>query len=126
MCILAFSIVPVKAANMPVFNIVVIIASFASSFVGISVNSLSAHNTPGNLKGRASGYIQAGNVGGSAIGGGAGLWLSQHMADWLAGGIMAFAFLLCGLSLLYLKEPDAGIRVKSIGKTARNLLKDVW
>jgi PAT family beta-lactamase induction signal transducer AmpG len=125
-CLLMLSIIPIKSSSLSVFTIVVVLSSFAVSFVGIATNSLSAHNTPGDLKGRVSGYLQAGNLGGAAVGGGAGLWLSQHMAHWMAGGILAIAFMLCSLGLLFVKEPIDVVKVKSLTTSMGNVVKDVW
>ena len=125
-CVIALSVVPIKLSSLSVFSFLIVISSVSCSFVGIATNSLSAHNTPGNLKGRVSGYLQAGNLGGQGVGGGAGLWLSQHMANWMAGSILAIAFMSCSLFLLYVKEPVDVIKAKSMFKSMGNLLMDVW
>lgn len=125
-CVLAFSFIPIKAANLPLFSIVIVVSSFACSFVGIATNSLSAHNTPGALKGRVSGYLQAGNLGGQGVGGGIGLLLAEHMTNWMAGGILAIGFMLCSLGLYFVNEPVDVIKVKSLAKSMGNLVMDVW
>jgi len=125
--ILALSIIPIKTANLPLFIIVIILSSLAASFVGMAGNSLSAYNTPGDLKGQVSGWIQAGNVGGSAVGGGAGLWLSENMPHtWMAGAILAIAFVLCSIFLVFVHEPDSHIKATSAFKTIKNVVMDVW
>jgi MFS family permease len=125
-CVIAMSAIPIKAASLPLFSIFIVVASVACSFVGIATNSLSAHNTPGDLKGRVSGYIQAGNLGGQGVGGGAGLWLAQRMINWEAGTVLGIAFMLCSVFLIFVKEPVDVVKVKSLIKSVRNLLTDVW
>jgi len=125
-CVIGMSVIPIKATSLPLFGLFVVISSVASSFVGIATNSLSAHNTPDNFKGRVSGYLQAGNLGGQGIGGGAGLWLSQHMANWMSGSILAIAFMLCSIFLVFVKEPVDVVKVKSLFRSMGNLGIDVW
>ena len=125
-CVLAFSFIPIKSDYLPLFSIVVVVSSFACSFVGISTNSLSAHSTTGKLKGRVAGYLQAGNLGGQGVGGGLGLLLAQHLNNWLAGSILAIGFMACSIFLIFVDEPIDVIKVKSMAKSMNNLLKDVW
>lgn len=125
--ILATGIVPVKAASLPLLTVVVLVSSFAATFVGIATDSLMAYGTPMELKGRAGGWSQAGNLGGAGIGGGAGLWLAQHLpAQWMACGILAFTCLLCCLGLCFLPEPVSTIREAKLHQTLVSLVRDVW
>jgi MFS family permease len=78
------------------------------------------------MKGRAGGYLQAGNLGGQGLGGGAGLWLAQEMAPaWMA-TILAAACMLCALGLFFVKEPLMTIRAEKVVHTMQNVLKDLW
>jgi PAT family beta-lactamase induction signal transducer AmpG len=126
-CLLATGIVPVKASSLPLLTIIIVASNFAVSFVAMAGNSLAAHDTPENMKGRVSGYMQAGNMGGSGVGGGAGLWLAQRMpAVWMAGGVLALTCIACCAALFFVNEPISTVRVKGIGKTINNVLQDVW
>jgi MFS transporter, PAT family, beta-lactamase induction signal transducer AmpG len=75
--------VPAAAANMALITIFVFLISVASAFTALAADSIMAHATNPEEKGRAGGWSQAGNLGGSAIGGGLGLWLAQNLT---AGG----------------------------------------
>ena len=55
-----------------VVTVAVLAASFASTIIGMAVESLIAHSTPDEQKGRAAGWFQAGNLGGGGLGFGAG------------------------------------------------------
>jgi MFS family permease len=125
--ILATAVFPIKASSLPMLTIVVLVSNIAVTFLGMATDSLMAYNTPAELKGRAGGWFQAGNLGGSGIGGGAGLWLAQRLpAQWMAGAILAVACLLCCLALLFLPEPASTIREAKIVKTFVNVFKDLW
>ena len=125
--ILATGIVPVQAAKLPLLTVIILVSSFAVSFLGMATESLMAYSTPAELKGRASGWFQAGNLGGGGIGGGLGLWLAQHLpAQWMACAILAGACLLCCLGLCFLSEPVSTIREAKLRRTFVSLFRDVW
>jgi len=120
-------IVPVKASSLPLLTTVILISNFAVTFLGMATDSLMAYSTPPELKGRAGGWFQAGNLGGTGIGGGLGLWLAQHLpAQWMACAILAGACFLCCLGLCFLPEPESTIREQTLRRTFINLCKDVW
>jgi MFS family permease len=80
-------LLPIKVENLTLMTVIVFVASFANTFLAMSTESLMAYDTPENLKGRAAGWSQAGNLGGLGIGGGAGLWIAERMPQaWMAGG----------------------------------------
>jgi MFS family permease len=125
--ILATALFPIKASSLPLLTIVVLVSNFAVTFLGMATDSLMAYDTPPELKGRAGGWFQAGNLGGAGVGGGAGLWLAQRLpAPWMTGAIMAAACLLCCLALISLPEPVSTIRDATVGKTLLNVFKDLW
>lgn len=125
--ILVTGIIPLKVEYLTLMTIIVFITSLVNTFVAMATESLLAHDTPDNLKGRAGGWLQAGNLGGLGLGGGAGLWLAERLPEpWMAGGVIAFACLFCGLGLLFLSEPTSFIREKNYLKTLGNLNKDIW
>jgi MFS family permease len=125
--ILATGIVPVKAASLPLLTFVILVSNFAVTFLGMATDSLMAYATPAELKGRAGGWFQAGNLGGGGIGGGVGLWLAERLpAQWMACAILAGACLLCCLGLFFLPEPESTIRETTLRKTFVNLFGDVW
>lgn len=125
--IMATGMLPVKASIWPVLTVLIIVASIASTFVGAAANNLSAYDTPEDKKGRVSGYIQAGNLGGGSIGGGAGLLLAQYLPQpWMVSGTLALVCALCCFGLFYVNESHTSIRDKSPLKTVVNVLADIW
>lgn len=89
--IAATALLPTDASNLTPITILVFLISVASAFSALAADSVMAHATSEEEKGRAGGWSQAGNLGGSAIGGGLGLWLSQNLTP--AGNQAAGAWL---------------------------------
>jgi PAT family beta-lactamase induction signal transducer AmpG len=126
-CIFATGIVPIKASNLVLFTFMILVSSFARSFISAAIGGLAAYDTTSDLKGRAGGYCQAGNLGGGAIGGGVGLWLAQHTTHlWIPSGVIALVCVLCCGGLFFIHEPVSTIRVTSTRKTINNLFTDIW
>lgn len=98
-----------------------------ASFLSIATNGLAAYDTPEHLKGRVSGYLNAGNLGGTGVGGGAGLWLAQNLKQqWISPAVLAVSCMLCCFALFFVKEPEVTVRAEKVIKTMQNVLKDVW
>ena len=120
-------ILPIKVESLTLLTVIIGLASFANTFLAMATESLAAYDTPDNMKGRAGGWLQAGNLGGLGLGGGAGLWLAERLPSaWMGGAIIAAACLLCSFGLIYLSEPKSTIRVESYLKTIGNLNRDIW
>lgn len=125
--ILSTALIPIKESSIPLLTTIFVISNVAVSFLGNTVNGLAAYDIPEEMKGRVSGYSQAGNLGGSGLGGGAGLWIDHYYHNQQIGAVtLTIACLLCCFGLLYVKEPIISIRTEKIGKTLQNLFKDVW
>ena len=125
--ILATGMVPVQAARLPLLTAVILVSNFAVTFLGMATECLMAYATPAEWKGRAGGWFQAGNLGGSGIGGGIGLWLAQRLpAQWMASAVLACACLLCCFGLCFLSEPASTIRETKLRRTFVSLFRDVW
>ena len=125
--IFAFGVYPATSSGIGVLSVVALIANFAATFVGMSVESLMAYQTPDAEKGRAGGWFQAGNLGGHGIGGGLGLWLAQTLNEnWMSSAIIGGACLLCCLALLFIAEPVVTHRSTSILRSLKDVGLDVW
>ncbi len=125
--IAASGFLPMTLASLPVLSLLILLASIASSGCGTATSGLLAHAVPDEEKGRASGWSQAGNIGGQGMGGGLALWLAQHaggmpVAATVTGGICV----ACTLALISLKEPSHDHRAPSLQATAKNVVFDLW
>jgi MFS transporter, PAT family, beta-lactamase induction signal transducer AmpG len=106
---LACGLVPTDAGSFGLLSALVLLMSVATTFVAMSVEALIAHHTPDDVTGRASGWFQAGNLGGGGLGGGAGLWMAEHLGvSWLSAAVLGVVCLLCTLALFRIREPVRG------------------
>lgn len=96
----AAGFVPIAPASAPVFALLSFVGGVSSSVAGMGAERLMAYSAPENQKGRAGGWSQAGNLGGAGLGGGAGLWISQHLAPWLGAAALGALSLAC-MSMLF-------------------------
>lgn len=125
--ILATSVIPLNSSSLPILIGIVLLTAFANTNIAMTTESLIAQDVPDKQKGRAGGWLQAGNLGGFGVGGGAGIWLAERISTpWVSGAIIALISLLCGVGLLFLKEPAPFKRAESYLKTIDTLLKDIW
>jgi PAT family beta-lactamase induction signal transducer AmpG len=125
--ILVMGLLPTTAAGLKLLGIAAFVANLAVTFLGMSVESLMAYATPEDEKGRAGGWFQAGNLGGTGVGGGLGLILAQRLAaPWMAGAVLAAACLLCLVALAFVPDSSAGGRHPSLAKSLAEVVRDVW
>ena len=125
--IFAIAALPATRAALPWLYAIAVLSSFATTFVAMACESLLAYDTPPEQKGRASGWYQAGNLGGGGLGGGAGLWLAQVLpAPWMSGAILALACFACCLALLFIREPVRAPRAAHYGHDLANVGRDLW
>jgi|SRR5579859_293438 len=104
--LVGMSLLPMDVNLLGVFGWLALASSVAGTLTSISVDRLMAFDVPDSLKGQAGGWSQAGSLGGSGLGGGAGLWLAQHLGHpWISGGVLALVCLVCALPLLWVVEP---------------------
>lgn len=95
------------AGGLALIGLLVGLTSFASTLCSMSIEALLPHHVDHAIKGRVSGWLQAGNLGGNGIGGGAALWLAQHLSSpALAALLTGLACLPCAIPLALLHEPQ--------------------
>lgn len=99
--------VPATEAGLPWLRVLVVVGNFATAFLSMSVESLMAYNTAPQQLGRTAGWFQAGNLGGSGLGGGLALVVAENTSlPWLPGVVLAMVCLLTGIAILYTTEPE--------------------
>jgi MFS family permease len=125
--IFATGAIPAGAGNMMPLYIVVLVSNVAVTFLAMAVESLLVYGTPFEQKGRASGWFQAGNLGGQGLGGGAGLWMAQALpAPWMSGAVLGLACALCSLALIGVREPAMLARSGRYGRDLASVARDLW
>lgn len=124
MAITAF-IAPIPA-NLGWIELLCMGFSLAATFTTISGSGLMAHNTSEEEKGRAGGWSQAGNLGGTGIGGGVGLWLAQHAPIWMSGTALGVLCTATAIALLFIAEPEAEHRTRNFFASLANVGRECW
>ena len=123
----AIGAIPAQEALLPWLAAVLFAASAASSFLAMAVESLMAYGTDEREKGRAAGWFQAGYLGGYGLGGGAGLWMAQHLPHpWMPAAALGVACLLCCAALAFVREPPAADRRDGLLRSLREVMQDLW
>lgn len=123
--VLAMSMVPLKPENLWLLLMIIAVASLVNSIVGMAVEAMIGRTTKPEDAGRVSAWFQAGNLGGTGLGGGLGLFLIQHLpSPWMAGAIMGLLFMLCCTALVFtpVLEPHRGANVVA---SVKNVLIDL-
>lgn len=100
--------------------------SLTATITTIAGSSLMAHGTSDEEKGRAGGWSQAGNLGGTGLGGGVGLWLAHHGPGWTAGVALGGICVATSLALLLLKEPSTEHRARTFFTSLSNVARECW
>jgi len=103
------------------------LTSLAMTVLGMSVENLMAYSTPEEQKGRAGGWFQAGNLGGSGIGGGLGLFLVDRLpSPWMTSSIVGCLCLLCFLALGAVPTPARSLQETGLFSSLAATFKDLW
>jgi MFS transporter, PAT family, beta-lactamase induction signal transducer AmpG len=123
----ALGFFPATRVGLAAMSVVVLLGSFAATFLGFSISSLMAYCTPDAEKGRAAGWNQAGNLGGTGVGGGLGLWLVQRVAHpAVASTVVGALCLLCCLALVGMPKPERSHGHAGVGRGILDVLRDLW
>jgi MFS family permease len=123
----ATAAVPLGPATFQLIEVIILLSSVATSFLGFAVEAMVAHLTPAPDVGRVSGWLQAGNLGGSGIGGGLGLWLLTVLpAGWETGLILAVLTLSCAAALALVPDIPADPATGSLAASGRGIVVELW
>jgi MFS transporter, PAT family, beta-lactamase induction signal transducer AmpG len=123
----AMAVFSAHASALTVLCIFVLVASVATTFLAMSVESMMAYDTPDAQRGRAGGWFQAGNLGGGGIGGGAALWLAQRVSTpWVTGAALGACLMLCCIALWFIAEPLHEHRAQGIARKLIDVAQDLW
>jgi len=103
--LVALSLAKLTPANAAFIGAGALLSQIGAVFGVLSVPAMIAHHVAPDAKGRAAGWYQGGNLAGTGIGGGAGVWLASHTTVAITGMTLA-GVMLCGLAALRF-IPDA-------------------
>jgi MFS family permease len=124
--VFAMAVVPLGPDTLPLMLGIVGVASLVNSIVGMAIESMLAQTTRPGEEGRVSAWFQAGNLGGSGLGGGLGLYLLTNLsAPWMAGLIMGGLFLSCCAALLLVPDVKAHAAEGGVLGAVRSVVDDL-
>ncbi len=125
--ILAMSVLPANASSVPAITVLAVISSAASTLVSMSSEIFLAQCVPAPIQGRASGWAQAGNVGGAGVGGGLGLLLAEHVPQiWVSGAVLGAICIACWACLLWVPAARRTRVASSYLHELKGVALDVW
>jgi MFS family permease len=118
---------PPTQAGLRALSVVVFMTSLASTFSAMACDSLIAHATPDELRGKAGGWYQAGNLGAAGLGGGIGLELAQGLPHaWMASTIVAGLCLLCCVFVIWTPPPEKAFERGTVSTKLRKTAGELW
>ncbi len=115
--LLILSLMPFHKSEVGILMTVVFISQVAATLIVLPVM---AHTVAEEAKGRAAGWYQAGNLGGTGIGGGAGVWLASYVSREAAGGALGLA-MLASAAAIYFASDVRIVSIESLGARMRIL-----
>ncbi len=123
----AFGFVPVREGWF--FTGLAFFSQVAATIVILPVAGMIAHTVKEESQGRASGWYQAGSLGGAGIGGGLGVWLATHSTFTLACTVLSLTMLACALALYWVPNvrpipgDRIGLRIRAMGRDFKALIR---
>ena len=117
--------IPIQHNAIGLLMAVVFISQVAGTLIVLPIGGLMAHTVADEAKGRAAGWYQAGNLGGTGLGGGAGVWLASHFSKEIAGGALAIA-MLASAAAIYFASDVRIVSTETIGERMRLLGRDIF
>ncbi|MGX7896662.1 MFS transporter [Tsuneonella sp. HG222] len=126
--ILLMSALPKTEAGVPLLIAILVGSSVASTFISMATEIFMANQVPPELRGRASGWSQAGNLGGAGLGGGVGLLLAENLAQpWISGLVLALVCFACwGATLFLPRLVKVGLQGVNYLAHLKEVIVNVW
>jgi MFS family permease len=102
--LLLLGFMPLRTEAVIALTAIAFLSQIGANFVVTPVGGFIAHTVAEDQKGGAGGWYQAGNLGGTGLGGGAGVWLASHYSLLAAGATLAGVMLPGGLALGFVPD----------------------
>lgn len=102
--LLLLGLIPLETSYIVVLTTFVIISQVGANLIVAPVGGLMAKTVAEEMKGRAGGWYQAGNVGGEGLGGGAGIWLYTHYSFQTALIVLAVVIVVSNFALRFIPQ----------------------
>jgi len=103
-CIFLLSITPFTNKGILLLSLIVFISQAAANLTLVPVGGIMANRIEQSRQGRAGGWYQAGNLGGTGLGGGLGLWLASHLSLLTAGLVLGTISILSACAVMVIRD----------------------
>jgi PAT family beta-lactamase induction signal transducer AmpG len=125
--VFAMAAVPLGPDTLGILIAIIAAAAIINSAVGMAVEAIIAGTTKPDQVGRVSAWLQAGNLGGTGLGGALGLVLVTHLPKpWMGGAVMGVLFMACCGALLLTPEHQPAHSVsEGAFKAVKGVVKDI-
>jgi MFS family permease len=126
--LLLFCLIPLNNSFTGLLTTIVMLTVIAGSISFLPVGGFLAKTVSEDKKGRASGWYMAGNLGGTGLGGGAGIWLSNHFSYHTAIIILSVSIFTTSIALFFVpqvyaaKDTRLKEKINMIASDIRNLI----
>jgi len=127
--LLLLALLPLRQSGVRILTALVFLTMAGVATTGLPVGGLMAHTVADQKKGRAGGWSQAGLLGGTGLGGGAGVWLASHFSNALAGAAMFAVVLVCAATIYFVPDVRAAAdqtlrqRLREIGRDFGQIIR---
>jgi hypothetical protein len=121
---MVFAVMPLARVATSSVAIAAFVCELSSGFIMAPISAMMATAVIESEKGRAAGWCQAANVGGRALAGGVGIWLSTHYSNALAVGVLACSMAACATTLTFVTGEASRSR-KSFAATLRSIATEL-
>lgn len=102
--LLLLCLIPLNPGAIVLISVFVFISQVAANFIVVPVGGFMAKTVAEDMKGRAGGWYQAGNLGGEGLGGGAGIWLFSHFSYVTALTVLSVTIITCSIALWFVPQ----------------------
>jgi len=124
LCVAGFVVIPLRPGSLGLLSVLALATGvFANLGIVAQAASIAVTADP-SVRGRIAGWSQAGNLAGTGIGGGLGLWLASHVGMTAAAGAIVLWVLTCAWPMLIIRTPRAGAALP-MRAVARELVREV-
>ena len=119
--------VPLGKETLGLLLLIIALANIINSVVGMAVEAMISEITPEDQIGRVSAWFQAGNLGGTGLGGALGLFLIQKLPQpWMSGAIMGALFIACCAALIPIPDLKAHVQEKRPFEAIKKVTAGFW
>jgi PAT family beta-lactamase induction signal transducer AmpG len=127
---IGFGATPPGPGAIPLLSALSLLLGITTSLSGSATTAMMAATSPDSERGAVAGWQQVGQLGGTGLGGGAGLWLAQHGGGLpMAALMIALLSTLCTLPLRLVRTPvrvhgrPLGVQAGELGRGVMTILR---